>query len=81
MSIEQQVLCPLTGFICVIKENANAANDEGYLLKMKNALEGLTTMQAAEGVLYVKTLTGKTIEIETSLRITIEEMKDLIQDK
>lgn len=72
MSIEQQVLSPQTGFICVIKENANAANDEAYILTMKNALEGLTSLLAAEGVIYVKTLTGKTIEIETSMRTTID---------
>lgn len=30
---------------------------------MKNALEGLSTMKASKGVLYVKTLTGKTVEI------------------
>jgi ubiquitin len=80
-SIENQVLSPLTGFICVIKENANATNDEGYLLKMKNALEGLSSLLAAEGIIYVKTLTGKTVEIETSMRTTIEEMKELIQEK
>lgn len=57
----------------MIKENANAAIDEGYLLKMKNALEGLSTMQSSSGVLFVKTLTGKTFEIETSMQITIEE--------
>lgn len=46
ISIENQVLSPCTGFICVIKENANAAVDEGYLLKMKNALEGLSSLLA-----------------------------------
>lgn len=60
-SIESQVLSPQTGFICVIKENANAAIEEGYLLKMKNALEGLTSLLAAEGTIFVKTLTGKTV--------------------
>lgn len=55
--------------------------DEGYLLKMKNALEGLSSLTSSNGVIYVKTLTGKTIEIETSMGITIEELKGLIQDK
>ncbi|PCI14973.1 MAG: hypothetical protein COB71_00005 [Thiotrichales bacterium] len=30
--------------------------------------------------IFVKTLTGKTIEIETSMNINIEELKDLIQE-
>jgi len=54
--------------------------EEGYLLKMKNALEGLSSMSSTSGLIYVKTLTGKTVEIETSMGITIEELKDLIQD-
>ena len=48
---------------------------------MKNALEGLSSITSSSGLLYVKTLTGKTVEIETSLGITIEELKDLIQEK
>lgn len=48
---------------------------------MKNALEGLSSVQSSTGLLYVKTLTGKTVEIETTMQITIEEMKSLIQDK
>jgi deoxyribose-phosphate aldolase len=55
------VLTPLTAFICVIKENAGAIIEEGYLLKMKNALEGLSTIASSSGVLFVQTLTGKTI--------------------
>jgi hypothetical protein len=55
------VLSSQTGFICILKENANAVNDEGYLLKMKNALEGLSSLLATEGPIYVKTLTGKTV--------------------
>ena len=38
---------------------------------MKNALEGLSTLKSPSGILYVKTLTGKTIEIETSMDINI----------
>ena len=60
-SIENQVLHNSTAFICRIKENASHKTDEGYLLKMKNALEGLTSMSANTGLIYVKTLTGKTI--------------------
>ena len=70
-SIENQVLCKNTAFICRIKENA-AKVEEGYLLQMKNALEGLSTMSSSSGLLFVKTLTGKTVEIETSMNITIE---------
>jgi hypothetical protein len=44
---------------------------KGYLIKMKNALEGLSTIQGSVGVIYVKTLTGKTIEIETKFDLTI----------
>lgn len=70
----------MTAFICKIKENASPKIEEGYLLKMKNALEGLSTLTSSNGVIYVKTLTGKTVEIETSLGITVEELKFLIQD-
>lgn len=80
-SIESQVLHKYTAFICRIKENASPKVEEGYLLKMKNALEGLSSITSSSGLLYVKTLTGKTVEIETSLGITIEELKDLIQEK
>ena len=52
-----------TAVICRIKESASAMVDEGYLLKMKNALEGLSSMTSSNGVIYVKTLTGKTVEI------------------
>ena len=62
-SIESQVLHRFTAVICRIKENASPMIDEGYLLKMKNALEGLSSLTSSNGVLYVKTLTGKTIEI------------------
>lgn len=30
---------------------------------MKNALEGLSTLHSSSGIIYVKTLTGKTVEI------------------
>jgi len=30
---------------------------------MKNALEGISSLTGSSGVIYVKTLTGKTIEI------------------
>jgi hypothetical protein len=39
---------------------------------MKNALEGISTLSAVKALIYVKTLTGKTIEIETNLNISIE---------
>jgi hypothetical protein len=68
-------LTPLTAFICVVKENAGAILEEGYLLKMKNALEGISTLSALRATIFVKTLTGKTIEIDTNLNITIQEMK------
>lgn len=48
---------------------------------MKNALEGLSSVTSNEGVIYVKTLTGKTVEIDTSMTISIEEMKWLIMEK
>lgn len=65
MSIKHQVLCKKTAYICKIKQNPSAKIEQAYYLKMKNALEGLSTLQATGGVLYVKTLTGKTVEIET----------------
>lgn len=79
-SIESQVLTRHTAFLCRIKENASAKLEEGYLLNMKNSLEGLSSMTSSNGIIYVKTLTGKTIEIKTSMGITIEELKGMIQD-
>lgn len=80
LAIKKQVLCKLTGYICVVKTNASAKVDEGYLLKLKNALEGPSILEGKGGLIYVKTLTGKTIEIETSMSISIEQLKGLIQD-
>jgi hypothetical protein len=60
-SILHQVLTPFTAFVCVIKENAGVAIKEGYLLKMKNGLEGLSSLESSSGLLYIKMLTGKTI--------------------
>ena len=62
-SIASQVLTPLTAFICRIKVNAGANLGEGYLLKMKNAIEGKSSLSAGAGIIYVKTLTGKTVEL------------------
>jgi hypothetical protein len=43
------VLCSKTAFICKIKECASPTIDEGYLLKMKNALEGLSSIASNSG--------------------------------
>lgn len=56
-------MCKKTGYICRIKENPAANVQEAYYLKMKNVLEGISTLAGLRGVIYVKTLTGKTIEI------------------
>lgn len=48
---------------------------------MRNALEGLSMLQSSFGLIYVKTLTGKTVEIDTAMTINIETLKSLIQDK
>lgn len=63
MSIAHQVMCKKTAYICRIKENPAAKLEEGYYLKMRNALEGVSQMSSRRGVIFVKTLTGKTIEI------------------
>lgn len=47
---------------------------------MKNALQGISSLASLRGVIYVKTLTGKTIQIETTTDISVEDMKSLIQD-
>ena len=61
LSIDSQVLCKFTGYICKIKENASPNVEEAYLFKMKNALEGVSSISGQKGVIYVKTLTGKTV--------------------
>lgn len=42
---------------------------------MKNALEGVSKLSSSFGTIYVKTLTGKTIEIDTSMGISVYELK------
>jgi len=71
LSVKEQVLCRFTGYICRIKENASPKVEEGYLLKMKNTLEGVSSLSGNYGFIYVKTLTGKTVEICTSLNINV----------
>ena len=61
LSNDSQVLCKFTGYICKIKENASPKVEEAYLLKMKNSLEGFSSISGQKGVIYVKTLTGKTV--------------------
>ena len=80
MSINEQVLCRFTGYICKIKENASPNVEESYLLKMKNTLEGVSSNSGIKSVIDVKTLTGKTVDIETALDITIDDLKGLIQN-
>ena len=72
-------MCKLTSYICRVKENPQLQEVEGYYLKMKNALEGGSVLKSSAYLIYVKTLTGKTIEIETSLEINVEDLKDLVQ--
>lgn len=79
-SIEAQVLCRHTGLLCVIKENANAAHKEGYLLNMKNALEGVSSLQATSGVVFVKTLTGKTIELNINMGYSVDQVKEMVEE-
>jgi hypothetical protein len=38
---------------------------------MKNALEGVSKLSAQFGTVYVITLTGKHIEIDTTMAITV----------
>ena len=63
LSIKRQVMCKLTSYICRVKENPELKEMEGYYLKMKNALEGPSILKSSVSLIYVKTLTGKTIEI------------------
>lgn len=74
-SIEHQVLTELTGYICIIQENANANSNQAYLLEMKNALEGQSLLYSSFGPIYVKTLTGKTIQIDTKMDISVKDLK------
>jgi len=48
---------------------------------MKNALEGISSLSSAliTGRVYVKTLTGKFIEIQTRFDITVEEIKEFVR--
>lgn len=79
-SIKHQVLSPYTAFLCRIKETASAKVDEATLIKLKNFMEGASTIKGPEILVYVKTLTGKTIECDVMTTFTIEELKAVIQD-
>ena len=56
-------MCELTAFICIIKENPAIKKEDQLYLKMKNALEGPSSLTSRIVKIYVKTLTGKTIEV------------------
>jgi len=47
---------------------------------MKNALEGIFSLSSLiTGRVYVKSLTGKFIEIQTRFDITVEEIKEFVR--
>lgn len=47
---------------------------------MKNALEGVSSVQASSGTIHVKTLTGKTISIDTNMGISVDQLKDMVEE-
>ena len=79
-SIKHQILSPYTAFLCRIKEVAQVKVDEPTLIKLKNFMEGASTTKGPEILVYVKTLTGKTIECNVLSTFTVEEMKEAIQN-
>lgn len=72
-----QLLNKLTGFLAVMEKNPDAP--EGAV---KIDIPPIEEKKAASsGKIYVKTLTGKTVTIETAMDATIGEVKELIQQK
>lgn len=47
---------------------------------MKNALEGVSSIQVSSGIIFVKTLTGKSIEIDTNMNISVDQLKDMVEE-
>lgn len=60
-----------TGFICKIKELNENEVSESVSVQIKNFIEGTSTLTGGKIHVNVKTLTGKTIEIEISPSDTI----------
>jgi ubiquitin len=75
------VLNVFTAFLCKIKKIAQAKVDEPTIIKLKNFMEGTSSIE--NGVLItvsIKTLTGKTIEITILNNALIDDLKDAIQE-
>lgn len=70
------MFCKYVGFICVIRENKIPNNAE-YLLRMKKSIEGHSSLSKI-GVIHIRTLTNRVIDIRTSMGINIYELKILI---
>jgi len=77
LAVKYQVMSPDTSFICKIQKNKVLPN-------VATQIEVPTIISedySDELLLYVKTLTGKTIEIYIPSNYTIENLKESIQDK
>ncbi len=82
LSIDHQILCRGTAFLCKIKEKKSEDQSKiSYYMKMKTALEGksLLSMKDALADIYIKTLTGKTVTISGNLLMTVMELKQGLQ--
>ena len=77
LSLNNQILSSYTAFFAVIKENPNKSPD-AFKVDAEELQKRLISKSSL--TLYVKTLTGKTIEINISSSDTIEDLKAEIQN-
>ena len=78
LAIKYQILTPGTSFYCLVQENN--LSDEELLNKKYKEIENTPPLEYYEPF-KVKTLTGKTIELDYDPSYTIENIKDQIQDR
>lgn len=77
LAIKYQIMSPYTSFLCKIQQNKEVPN-QAIKTNVPNII---SEDYASDIVIFVKTLTGKTITVETQPDATIFDLKCLIQDK
>lgn len=80
-SIKYQVLSVYTAFLCKIKEVAHAKIEEPALVKLKNFMEGSSSVEHSKLItVSIKTLTGKSVDITISNLAYVEDLKQALEE-
>lgn len=75
------MLSPYTAFLCRIKETASAKIDEATLIKLKNFMEGASTITGPEFQIFIKILIGATATFNVRANSTVEDLKEMISEE